>query len=95
MGLKKGFIFLKVHSCFHDLCLTQKSGMYFYQTFQLMLAVVRLKGLVKVPLFCVIQKSRKYCLKNEWTLEDDLKRFLINPCLIINRIYMVVINLKN
>ena len=24
-----------------------------------------------------------------------LKRFLINPCLIINRIYMVVINLKN
>ena len=29
---------------------------YFHQTFQLMSAVVRLKGLVKVPLFCVKQR---------------------------------------
>ena len=72
MGLKKGFIFIKVHSflkqCFHDLCFTQKSGTYvLLPNLSADVTVIRLKGLVKVPLFCVIQKSRKYCLKNEWT----------------------------
>ena len=49
----------KVHSflkqCLHDLCLTQK--WYYHQTFQLMFAVVRLKGLLKVPNFFVTNKD--------------------------------------
>ena len=44
----------------------------FHQTFQLMSAVVRLKDLVKVLLFCVKQRSSKHCFKNEWTLIRSL-----------------------
>jgi hypothetical protein len=36
-----------------------------------MSAVVRLKGFVKVPLFCVNQRLCKHCFKKEWTLVDD------------------------
>ena len=41
---------------------------YFHQIFKLTPTVVRLKGLVKVPLFCVKQRLCKHCFKNEWTL---------------------------
>ena len=56
-------IHLSLKQCLYDLCLTKK--WFFYRTFQLMSAVVRLKGLVKVPLFCVKQRSCKHCLRNE------------------------------
>ena len=36
-----------------------------------MSAVVRLKGLVKLPLFCVRQRSCNHCFKNEWTLDTQ------------------------
>ena len=46
---------------------------YFHQVFQLMSTVVKLKGLVKVPHFCVKQRSCKHCFENEWTLTDVIK----------------------
>ena len=33
-----------------------------------MSVVVRLKGLVELPLFCVKQRSCKPCFNNEWSL---------------------------
>ena len=38
---------------------------YFQRIFKLTPNVVRLKGLVKVPLFCVKQRLCKHCLRNK------------------------------
>ena len=47
--------------------LFDKTKWYFHQTFQPNNSWYQLKGLVKVPLFCVKQ-NRANTLKNEWTL---------------------------
>ena len=57
---------------------------YFPQIFQLLQAVVRLKGLVKIPRFCVKQRLCKHHFKNECTLvfrENILKGLRIGMAL--------------
>ena len=46
---------------------------YFHQTFQPNHSWHQLKGLGKVPLFCVKQRSCKNCFKNEWTFTNRIK----------------------
>ena len=53
----------KVHS-FLKQCLLDR--WYFHRTFQPNHSWHQLKGLVKVPLFCVKQRSCKHCFKTNW-----------------------------